>query len=78
MIIIPTYDADGRLNYFTARSFEKDPYIKYRNPYNRNTVNMERTGLQKSLQQNCSKYRNSNDRNTEILTRGIQKYSACV
>ena len=32
MIIIPTYDADGRLNYFTARSFEKEPYIKYRNP----------------------------------------------
>ena len=32
MIIIPTYDKDGRLNYFTARSFEKEPYIKYRNP----------------------------------------------
>jgi DNA primase len=32
MIIIPTYDGDGRLNYFTARSFEKEPYIKYRNP----------------------------------------------
>jgi DNA primase len=32
MIIIPTYDADGVLNYFTARSFEKEPYIKYRNP----------------------------------------------
>ena len=32
MIIIPTYDAEGRLNYFTARSFEKDPYVKYRNP----------------------------------------------
>ena len=32
MIIIPTYDADGRLNYFTARSFEKEPYVKYRNP----------------------------------------------
>ena len=32
MIIIPTYDIDGRLNYFTARSFEKEPYIKYRNP----------------------------------------------
>ena len=32
MIIIPTYDVDGRLNYFTARSFEKDPYVKYRNP----------------------------------------------
>jgi len=32
MIIIPTYDEDGRLNYFTARSFEKDPYVKYRNP----------------------------------------------
>jgi DNA primase len=32
MIIIPTYNADGRLNYFTARSFEKEPYVKYRNP----------------------------------------------
>jgi len=32
MIIIPTYDKNGILNYFTARSFEKDPYIKYRNP----------------------------------------------
>ena len=32
MIILPTYDVDGRLNYFTARSFEKEPYIKYRNP----------------------------------------------
>jgi DNA primase len=32
MIIIPSYDAIGKLNYFTARSFEKDPYIKYRNP----------------------------------------------
>ena len=32
MIIIPTYDANGRLNYFTARSFEKEPYVKYRNP----------------------------------------------
>jgi len=32
MIIIPSYDNKGNLNYFTARSFEKDPYIKYRNP----------------------------------------------
>jgi len=32
MIIIQTYDKDGRLNYFKARSFEKEPYIKYRNP----------------------------------------------
>ena len=32
MIILPTYDADGRLNYFTARSFEKDAFVKYRNP----------------------------------------------
>ena len=32
MIIIPSYDANGVLNYFTARSFEKDPYIKYKNP----------------------------------------------
>lgn len=32
MVVIPSYDAEGKLNYFTARSFEKDPYIKYRNP----------------------------------------------
>jgi len=32
MIIIPSYDINGKLNYFTARSFEKDPYTKYRNP----------------------------------------------
>ena len=32
MIIIPSYDANGNLNYFTGRSFEKEPYIKYRNP----------------------------------------------
>ena len=32
MIIIPSYDKNGSLNYFTARSFEKDPFIKYRNP----------------------------------------------
>jgi len=32
MIVIPSYDNSGKLNYFTARSFEKDPFIKYRNP----------------------------------------------
>jgi DNA primase len=32
MIVIPSYDGNGKLNYFTARSFEKDPYTKYRNP----------------------------------------------
>jgi DNA primase len=32
MVIIPSYDENGKLNYFTGRSFEKDPYIKYRNP----------------------------------------------
>jgi DNA primase len=32
MIVIPSYDNNGKLNYFTARSFEKDPYVKYRNP----------------------------------------------
>ena len=32
MVIIPSYDKDGSLNYFTGRSFEKDPFIKYRNP----------------------------------------------
>ena len=32
MIIIPSYDENGQLNYFTGRSFEKNPYTKYRNP----------------------------------------------
>ena len=32
MVIIPSYDANGTLNYFTGRSFEKEPYVKYRNP----------------------------------------------
>jgi len=32
MVIIPSYDENGNLNYFTGRSFEKDPFIKYRNP----------------------------------------------
>jgi DNA primase len=32
MIVIPSYDAEGKLNYFTGRSFEKDSKIKYRNP----------------------------------------------
>jgi DNA primase len=32
MIVIPSYDSTGKLNYFTARSFEPNPYTKYRNP----------------------------------------------
>ena len=32
MVIIPSYDETGNLNYFTGRSFEKNPYVKYRNP----------------------------------------------
>jgi len=32
MVIIPSYDAKGNLNYFTGRSFEKEPSVKYRNP----------------------------------------------
>jgi len=32
MVIIPSYDGEGQLNYFTGRSFEKEPFIKYRNP----------------------------------------------
>jgi len=31
-IIIPSYDSEGNLNYFTARSFEPNPYNKYMNP----------------------------------------------
>lgn len=32
MIIIPSYDSDGNLNYFTARNFDKNSSIKYKNP----------------------------------------------
>ena len=32
MIIIPSYNEFGNLNYFTARSFEKKPFRKYKNP----------------------------------------------
>lgn len=31
-IVIPSYDKDGRLNYFTTRSFDKYSKIKYKNP----------------------------------------------
>lgn len=32
MIIIPSYDMNGNLNYFTARNFDKNSSIKYKNP----------------------------------------------
>ena len=32
MLIIPSYDSSGKLNYFTSRSFKKDAFIKYKNP----------------------------------------------
>jgi DNA primase len=32
MIIIPSYDAEGNLNYFTSRNFNKNSKIKYKNP----------------------------------------------
>ena len=31
-IVVPSYDKDGILNYFTARSFDKNSSIKYKNP----------------------------------------------
>jgi DNA primase len=31
-IVIPSYDKDGILNYFTARNFDKNSSIKYKNP----------------------------------------------
>jgi DNA primase len=31
-IIIPSYDSNGNLNYFTARTFDKSNPIKYKNP----------------------------------------------
>ena len=32
MIVIPSYDTNGNLNYFTARNFDKNSPIKYKNP----------------------------------------------
>lgn len=41
-IIVPSYDENGVLNYFTARSFEKDNPIKYKNPnLSRNIIPFE-------------------------------------
>jgi DNA primase len=42
-VIIPSYDADGRLNYFIARSFEPESTRKYKNPsvQNKNIIGLE-------------------------------------
>lgn len=41
-IIIPSYDADGELNYFIARSFYDDVKMKYKNPpVSRNVIMFE-------------------------------------
>jgi len=32
MIVVPSYDAEGKLNYFTARNFDKNSTLKYKNP----------------------------------------------
>ena len=32
MLILPTFDAEGQLNYFTARNFDSSSSLKYRNP----------------------------------------------
>jgi DNA primase len=42
MIIIPSYDENGNLNYFMSRSFEKEPKIKTKNPpLSRNIIPFE-------------------------------------
>lgn len=42
MVIIPSYDADGQLNYFTARNFNQNSPLKYKNPpASRNIVPFE-------------------------------------
>lgn len=39
MIVVPSYNKDGTLNYFIARSFEKDPSRKYDSPKcNKNAI----------------------------------------
>jgi len=38
-IIIPSYNNKGEINYFTGRSFEKDPFLRYKNPsHTRNII----------------------------------------
>jgi len=38
-VIIPTYDKEGKLNYFISRAYEKDEYFKYKNPsYSRDII----------------------------------------
>jgi DNA primase len=32
MIILPSYNSEGNINYFTARNYDKNSSIKYRNP----------------------------------------------
>ena len=42
MIIIPSYDDKGNLNYFTARNFNKNSSVKYKNPdVGRNIIGLE-------------------------------------
>jgi DNA primase len=42
MVIIPSYDKNGILNFFTGRSFSKDSIIKYKNPEaSRNVIPFE-------------------------------------
>jgi len=42
MIILPSYDATGKLNYFTARNFDKTSSLKYKNPdVSRNVIPFE-------------------------------------
>jgi len=31
-LVVPSYDKNGKINYFIARSFEKDPFRKYNTP----------------------------------------------
>jgi DNA primase len=41
-IIIPSYDSHGKLNFFTGRSFESKPFIKYKNPkFSRDIIALE-------------------------------------
>ena len=42
MIVLPSYDATGKLNYFTARNFDKNSTLKYKNPdTSRNVIPFE-------------------------------------
>ena len=44
MVIIPSYDSEGKLNFFVGRSYYKDATIRHKNPkVSKNIIGFEST-----------------------------------